>query len=139
MQSEFCPKGKTIQPKRGGVRESITAGTELNVLQLGLIHAEVMPQFVEHGLPDLVTDFGFAGADRLDILLVENDAVRSRTEVKRKRLTNTPVRMAGSVLKCVRMTAKQSCQRASDVHERRFGSCCSRHGCKRAVTPDAEG
>jgi len=43
--------------------------------QLGIIHSEIMSQFVEDCLPDLVTDLGFIGADRLDVLLVEDDAV----------------------------------------------------------------
>ncbi len=55
---------------------------ELNVFELGLVHSKIVPQFVEHGLPDLATNFGFVGADRLDILLVEDDAVRPRAEVE---------------------------------------------------------
>src|SRR5450759_1047728 len=37
---------------------------------------------MKHGLTDLMTDFSFVGADRLDVRLVENDAVRSHAEVK---------------------------------------------------------
>ena len=47
----------------------------LDILQLGLVHPEIMSQFVEDCLSDLVTDFGFIGADLLDVLLVEDDAV----------------------------------------------------------------
>jgi len=37
---------------------------------------------MEHGLPDLMADFCFIPADRLDIFLVQDDAVRSRAEVE---------------------------------------------------------
>ena len=42
--------------------------------------------------------------------------------VDRKRLTNSPVRQAGYVLKCPDDPQKQSCQRSSDVPVRRFSS-----------------
>ena len=47
----------------------------LDIPQLSLIQAEIMSQFVEDCLPDFVTNLGFIGADRLDVLLVEDDAV----------------------------------------------------------------
>jgi glyoxylase-like metal-dependent hydrolase (beta-lactamase superfamily II) len=49
----------------------------LDIPQLSLIHPEIMPQFVEDCLPDLVSDLGVIGADRFDVLLVEDDVVRS--------------------------------------------------------------
>jgi len=34
------------------------------------VHPEIVPQLVDNGAPDLITDFTLAGADRLDVLLV---------------------------------------------------------------------
>jgi hypothetical protein len=45
----------------------------MSTFQLVFVHPEIMPQFVDHRSPDLVTDFGLAGTDRLDILLVAFD------------------------------------------------------------------
>src|ERR1039458_532341 len=42
-----------------------------------------MPQFVNHGSPDLITDFALAGTDRLDVLLVKHDVVRSRPQIEK--------------------------------------------------------
>jgi hypothetical protein len=42
-----------------------------------------MSQFVDYGSPDLVTDFGIAGTDRLDVLLVKHDVVRPRPQVEK--------------------------------------------------------
>jgi len=42
---------------------------ELNILQLVLIHPEIMAQFMDVRQADLFADFGLAGADRLNILL----------------------------------------------------------------------
>jgi len=55
---------------------------ELNILWLGLVHAEVVSQLMKQCLSDFMTDFGFAGTDRLDILLVQNDTVWSRAEIE---------------------------------------------------------
>ncbi|MGC1452149.1 MAG: hypothetical protein WA830_19125 [Candidatus Sulfotelmatobacter sp.] len=41
-----------------------------------------MSQFVEHGLPNLITNVSFVRADRLDIFLVEDDAVRSYAKIE---------------------------------------------------------
>ena len=49
----------------------------LDIPQLSLIHPEIMSQFVEDCLPDLVSDLGVIGADRFDVLLVQDDVVRS--------------------------------------------------------------
>jgi hypothetical protein len=64
------------------VRIDESSLTELDVLKLGFVHPKVVSQFVEHGLPDLMTDFGLVRADRLNIFLVEDDAVRSLAKVK---------------------------------------------------------
>ena len=53
-----------------------------DIFQRGFIHPEVVSQFMEHSLPDLATDFGCVGADRLDVLPVEDDAVRTDRQVK---------------------------------------------------------
>jgi len=37
---------------------------------------------MEHGLPDFMTDFGVVRADRLDIFLVEDDAVWSGAKIE---------------------------------------------------------
>ena len=54
-----------------------------NIFQLIFVHPEIMPKFVDHRSPDLVTDFGFAGTDRLDVLLIEHDIVRPRPQVEK--------------------------------------------------------
>ncbi len=53
-----------------------------DVFQLGFIHPEVVSQFMEHSLSDLVTNLGFIGADRLDVFLVQDDAVWTDRQVK---------------------------------------------------------
>jgi hypothetical protein len=68
-----------------------------DVFQLGFIHPEVRSQFMEHRLPDRVTDLGFIGADRLDVFLVQDDAVGPIGRSKRMRQTKRTVDVCGGV------------------------------------------
>jgi hypothetical protein len=43
---------------------------ELDIFQLFLVHAEIVPELVDDREPDLLSHFGFAGADRFDALLL---------------------------------------------------------------------
>ena len=45
----------------------------LNVPELLLRHAEIVPQFMNESLADLVADFCLARTDRFDVLLVKHD------------------------------------------------------------------
>ena len=45
----------------------------LNVPKLFLRHAEIVPQFMDKRLADLVADFCFARTDRFDVLLIKHD------------------------------------------------------------------
>ena len=49
----------------------------LNILQLVLIHPEIVTQFMDDRKADLFADFGLAGADRFDIFLIEHDVIGS--------------------------------------------------------------
>jgi hypothetical protein len=53
------------------------AGPGPHVNKLRLVHPQVVSQFMEHSLQDFVTNLGFIAADRLDVLLVKDDAVRT--------------------------------------------------------------
>ncbi len=52
--------------------------SSLNILQLVLIQPEIVAQFMDDRKADLFADFGLAGADRLNILLIEHDVIRPR-------------------------------------------------------------
>ena len=54
----------------------------LHILELILIQAKVVAQFVDDCLADLFADLGLSGADRFNILLVEHDVVGTRGQVK---------------------------------------------------------
>src|SRR5208283_3752264 len=54
----------------------------LDVFQLLFGHSEIVPEFVDDRAPDLLEYFGIAGADGLDIFLVEHDVVRACPQVK---------------------------------------------------------
>jgi hypothetical protein len=54
----------------------------LNILQLLLGHPEIVPQFMYESLADLMSDFSVIGADRLNVLLVKHDVIRSGGEVE---------------------------------------------------------
>jgi hypothetical protein len=56
--------------------------------ELSFVHPKVVSQFVENGLADLMADFCFIPAERLDIFLVENDAARSRAKVEHALLSS---------------------------------------------------
>jgi len=56
--------------------------SELNILQLLLVHAEIMPELVDDREADLIPDFGLGGAHRFDVLLVEDDVVRPGGRLK---------------------------------------------------------
>src|SRR6266849_3598189 len=49
----------------------------LNILQLVFIQPEIVTQFMDDRKADLFADFGLAGADRFDILLIEHDVIGS--------------------------------------------------------------
>jgi hypothetical protein len=51
-------------------RETGPAISQLNILQLVLIHPEKVAQFMDDRQADLFADFGLAGADRFNILLI---------------------------------------------------------------------
>jgi hypothetical protein len=54
----------------------------LNILQLVLIHPEIVAQFMDDRQADLFADFGLAGADRFNILLIKHNVIGPRREVK---------------------------------------------------------
>ena len=56
--------------------------TKLDILQLVLIHSEIVAQFVDDRAADLLPDFGLAAADGFDVLLVKHDVIRSAGQVK---------------------------------------------------------
>src|SRR5208337_2784823 len=60
----------------------IKASSSLNILQLFLIHPEIVAQFMNDRPADLFADFGLAGADRFNIFLIEHDVIGSRRQVK---------------------------------------------------------
>ena len=49
----------------------------LHILQLLLIQPEIVAQFMDDSQADLFADFGLAGADRFDILLIKHDVIGS--------------------------------------------------------------
>ena len=61
----------------------VLPGSNLDVSKSSFVQTEVVSEFVEHGLPDFMTDFGVVRADRLDMSLVEDEAVRSGAKVER--------------------------------------------------------
>ncbi len=54
----------------------------LHILKLRFVHAKIMPEFVKHRLAHFVANFSLIRANRLDVSLVQNDAVWSIAEVK---------------------------------------------------------
>jgi hypothetical protein len=54
----------------------------LHILKLILIQAKVVAQFVDDRQTDLFPDLGLIGANRFNILLVKDDVVGSRGQVK---------------------------------------------------------
>jgi hypothetical protein len=54
----------------------------LHIFQLFLSHAEIVTQFVDYGQSDLFADFRLAGADCLNILLIEDDMIGSARQVE---------------------------------------------------------
>ena len=56
--------------------------TKLHILQLVLIHSEIVAQFGDDRAADLLPDFGLAAADGFDVLLVKHDVIRSAGQVK---------------------------------------------------------
>jgi hypothetical protein len=71
----LCGRGVYDGTHKGelGIRMCLAPTSELNILQLVFIHAEIMPELVNDRAPDLIPDFGLGGAYRLNILLVEDD------------------------------------------------------------------
>ena len=66
--------------------------SSLNILQLLLGHAEIMTEFMYESLADLMSDLSLIGADRLNILLIKHDMIRSGGEVE-----DAPVRRRHAV------------------------------------------
>ena len=60
----------------------IKATSTLNVPELLLRHAEIVPQFVDKRLADLVADFCLVRTDRFDVLLVKHDVGRTHRNIK---------------------------------------------------------
>ena len=54
----------------------------LNIPKLLLRHAEIVPQFVDKRLADLVADFCLARTDRFDVLLIKHDVGRTHENIK---------------------------------------------------------
>jgi hypothetical protein len=54
----------------------------LNVAKLFLGHPKIVPQFMYESLADLMTHFGLARADRLNILLIKHNVIWSCGEVE---------------------------------------------------------
>src|SRR5438552_10235941 len=54
----------------------------LNIFRLILIHPEIVAQFMDDRQPDLFADFGLAGADRFNILLIKHDVIGPGRQVK---------------------------------------------------------
>lgn len=62
--------------KNQGELGSAPVTSWLDMLQLVLIHAEIVAQFMDDGKADLFADFGLAGADRFNILLIKHNVIR---------------------------------------------------------------
>jgi hypothetical protein len=60
--------------KFGRFHNSISSRLKtLNVPELFLSHAKIVPQFVHERLADLMAHFRFAGTDRFNVLLIKHD------------------------------------------------------------------
>ena len=55
---------------------------ELDIFQLLLVHAKIMAKLVDDGKPDLLSDFGFGGAHRFNVFLVEDNVIRPGWQVE---------------------------------------------------------
>src|SRR5215469_5750924 len=64
------------------MRMSCCAYVWLDILQLVLIHPEIVAQLMDDGQPDLFADFRFTGADRFNIFLIEHDVIGPGRQVK---------------------------------------------------------
>jgi len=51
------------------------ATSPLNILQLILVHPEIMAQFMNDRQTDLFANFRLAGADRLNVFLIKHDVI----------------------------------------------------------------
>ena len=70
--------GQSLSEKRTAERRFAETLASLNILQLVLIHAEIVSQFMDDRQADLFADFGLVGADRFDVLLIKHDVIRPR-------------------------------------------------------------
>src|SRR5262245_8977727 len=61
---------------------SSPAASQLNILELALIQPEIVAEFMDDRQTDLFADFGFAGADRFNVLLIKHDVIGPRRQVK---------------------------------------------------------
>ena len=76
LHSERQTHGCMVRPRPPIVAtEPSPAISQLNILQLVLIHPEIVAQFMDNRPADLFADFGLAGADRFNILLIEHDVI----------------------------------------------------------------
>jgi len=66
---------ETLTPSR-------STSVQLDILQLALVHSEIVAEFVDDRSPDLLPDLGLTGADCFNVLLVEHDVVRPWPQVK---------------------------------------------------------
>jgi hypothetical protein len=64
----------------------------LNILQLFFVQSEIVAQFMDESLANLMSDFSLIGADRLNISLVKYDVIRPCGQVE-----NAPLRRKDAV------------------------------------------
>ena len=76
--SRLRMRGQSISAERTAERRFAETLASLNILQLVLIHAEIVSQFMDDRQTNLFADFGLAGADRFNILLIKHDVIRPR-------------------------------------------------------------
>ncbi len=72
--SVIADKAVSGMPDFGGDRSP----PYLYILQVVLIQPEIVAQFMDNRSADLFADFGLAGADRFNILLVKHDVIGPR-------------------------------------------------------------
>jgi hypothetical protein len=92
LQSNFCHSRHPARPVSIGYLRAysllccfprsqlcnsiIYFGESLHIFQLFLIQPEVVAQFMDDRQADLFADFGLAGADGFNILLIKHDVIR---------------------------------------------------------------
>jgi hypothetical protein len=76
MCSTSKQAAQTSCPRPGGARRGMRS--TLNILQLVLIHPEIVAQFMDDRQTDLFADSSLTGADRFNILLIKHDVIGTR-------------------------------------------------------------